>query len=78
MLNIASTCNLVQYQEKIIIRPWENGKNFNFGPNLEPQKLIILARFAPNLVPQFFFVGLTSTRCYTLLQAITVYHFKEN
>ena len=28
--------------------------------------------------PIFFFVNFTSTRCYTLLQAINVCHFKEN
>ena len=39
---------------------------------------LVLARFDPKLVPQIFFVGFTSTRCYTLLQAITVCNFKEN
>ena len=34
MLNIVSSCNLVQYQGKLMIQPWENGKNLNFGPNL--------------------------------------------
>ena len=38
---------------------WEKGKKTNFGPN-----------FNPNLVPEF--VGFTSTRSYTLLQAITM------
>ena len=28
--------------------------------------------------PKFFFMGFTSTRCYTLLQAITVCNFKDN
>ena len=39
---------------------------------------LILARFWPNLVPKDFFVGFISTRCYTLLEAITVCNFKEN
>ena len=78
MLIIVSTCNLVQYQGKLIMGPWENGKNLDFGPNLESQKLMILTRFAPNLVPKIFFVGFTSTRSYTLLQAIIVCNFKEN
>ena len=28
--------------------------------------------------PEFFFVGFTSIRCYTLFQAINVCNFKEN
>ena len=35
--------------------------------------------FGPNLVPTFFFMGfITSSRYYTLLQAITVWNLKEN
>ena len=45
-------------------------KNLVLGP--------ILARFAPNLVPEIFFEGFTSARCYTLLQAIIISNFKEN
>ena len=30
------------------------------------------------LAQKIFFVGFTSSRYYTLLQAITVYYFKEN
>ena len=45
---------------------WENGKKPNFAP------------FGLNLGPQIFFEDFTSTRCYTLLQAIIVYYFKEN
>ena len=54
MLIIVSTCNLVQYQGKLIMGPWENGKNLDFGPNLESQKLMILTHFAPTLVPKIF------------------------
>ena len=39
---------------------------------------LILARFDQNLVPKIFLVGFTSTRCYTLLQAILVCSLKEN
>ena len=39
---------------------------------------LVLACFDPKFVPQNFFVGFTSTRCYTLLQAITLCNFKEN
>ena len=28
----------MQYQEKLMMQLWKNGKNPNFGPNLEPQK----------------------------------------
>ena len=50
---------------------WENGKkNLILG--------LILACFSPNLDRQIFFVGVTSARCYTLLQAIIVFNFKEN
>ena len=52
-------------------------------PNLEKWQKnlilgLILVHFGPNLVPQFFFRGFTSTGCYTLLQAIIVCNFKEN
>ena len=46
---------------------WENGQNSSFGPD-----------FGPNLVPKNVSVGLTSTRTYTLLQAIIVSKFKKN
>ena len=32
------SCNLVQYQGKLKIQPWKNGKNPNLRPNLGPQK----------------------------------------
>ena len=34
--------------------------------------------FDPNLVPKIFFMAFTSTRYYTLLQAIIVFNFKKN
>ena len=42
-------------------------------PDKMAKKLVlglILACFGPSLVPKKFFVGFTSTRCYTLLYAI--------
>ena len=36
MLDIFPKCNLVQYQGKLVMQPWENGKNPNFGDNLHP------------------------------------------
>ena len=35
-MDIVPSCNLVQYQGNIIMQPWENGKNPNFGSNLNP------------------------------------------
>ena len=37
MLDIVPSCNLVQYQGKLIMQPWENGKNPNFRSNLAPE-----------------------------------------
>ena len=49
----------------------ENGK--------KPLSLgLILASFVPNLVHNNVFHGSTSTRCYTLLQAINICNLKEN
>ena len=39
---------------------------------------LVLARFNPKLVPKFFFVVFTFTRCYNVLKAMTVCNFKEN
>ena len=50
------------------LRKWQ--KNLSFGPDFGP--------FGPNFDPKTFFVDFTSTRCYTLLQVITVCNFKEN
>ena len=36
MLDIVARGNLVQYQEKLMMQLWENGKNPYFGPNLGP------------------------------------------
>ena len=52
------------------IQTWKYSKKPNFGPNF--------AVFGPNLAPQIFLWVFTSTRCYSLLQAIIVCNFKEN
>ena len=36
MLDTIPSCNLVQYQGKLMLQPWENFKNPNFGPSLGP------------------------------------------
>ena len=38
MLGIVPSCNLVQYQEKLMMQPQENDKNHNFKPNFGPPK----------------------------------------
>ena len=48
--------------KKVMNETWENSEKPNFGSNLDLQ----------------IFVGFTTTRCYTLLQAIIVYNSKEN
>ena len=42
MLGIVPSCNLVQYQEKLMIQPQENDKNHNFKPNFGPPKFFSL------------------------------------
>ena len=32
MLDIAPSCNPVQYQEKLMMQTWENGEKPKFGP----------------------------------------------
>ena len=36
MFDIVPSCNIVQYQGKLMMQPWENGKNPNFESNLRP------------------------------------------
>ena len=36
MLYIVPSCNNVQYQGKLMMQFWENGKNFNYKPNFGP------------------------------------------
>ena len=48
---------------------WENGKKTIFGPDF--------CLFLPKFVPPNFFLGFSSTRCSTLLQAITVYNSRK-
>ena len=39
MLHIVPSCNLVQYQGKLIMWPWENGKSPGFGSNFGTPKV---------------------------------------
>ena len=50
---------------------WENGKKTNFGSDFG----LFWPTFGPH---KFFCVGFTSTKCYALLKAIIVCHFKED
>ena len=49
MLNIVPSCNLVQYQGKLMNQTCKNDKKPNFGPDFGP--------FGPNLGPKKFFRG---------------------
>ena len=60
----------MQFTGKLMNQTWENDEKPNFGPDFGP--------FDPNLGPQNFFDGFTSTRCWTLSKAIIVCNFKEN
>ena len=55
MLDIIPSCNLVQYQGKLITQSWENGKNHNFRANLGPLKFFshvyVLYHNVPNYHP---------------------------
>ena len=63
MLENFARYHCMLFQGKLMNLNWENGENLVSG--------LILAQ-------KIFFVGFTSSRYYTLLQAITVYYFKEN
>ena len=61
----------MQFKGKLMNQTLEMVKKLILG--------LILARFNPNLAPPiFFFVGFTSTKCYTLLEAIIICNFMEN
>ena len=49
---------------------WKKDKKPNFGPDF--------GLFDPNLGPQTFFAGFTSTSSWTLFQAIILCNLKEN
>ena len=70
MLDIVANYHCTQFQEKIMNQNWENAGKPSARSNLLP--------FGPNLVLKTFFVAFNSTRCYPLLEAITVCNFKEN
>ena len=59
----------MQFHGKLMHQTEENGKKLNSMPDF--------GYFGPNFGPKIFFVNFTCTRCYTLLQAITVCNFKE-
>ena len=40
MLDIVSSWNLAQCQGKLMMQPWENDKNTNFGPNFGLQNFL--------------------------------------
>ena len=42
MLDIFPSCNIVQYQGNVMMQPWENDKNPNFGTSLGPLKFFSL------------------------------------
>ena len=60
---------LNRFKGKLINLTEENGKKNNFEPDF--------GLFGPNLVPKFFSVNFTFTRCHTLLQIIIVCNFKK-
>ena len=74
MLYIVASYYCMQFQGKQMCQTWENGK--------KPSSRSILAPLAQIWTPKnfiwIFLVGFTSTRCYTLLQAIIVCNFKNN
>ena len=58
------------FQGKLTNQTWDNGKNPSFGSDFDT--------FWPKFDPKVFFVGFTSARYYTLLQAIILSNIKEN
>ena len=70
MLHIVATYHCTQFQGKLMKQTWENSKKPNFGIDFGP--------LGPNLGLNFLFLDFTSTKCYRLLQGITVCNFKEN
>ena len=60
----------MQFKRKLINQTCKNGKKPNFGSDF--------GLFWPKFDLKTFFVGFTSSSCYTLLQAITVCNVKEN
>ena len=60
----------MEFPGKLMNKTRKNNKKPNLGPDF--------GLFGPYLVPKIFFAGFTSSKCYTLLQAIIVCNFKEN
>ena len=62
MFDIVASYHYMQFQGKLTNQTWEKGKKPSFRTNF--------GTFGPNLGPKIFFIDFTSTKCYTLLQAI--------
>ena len=71
MLDIDANYHFMQFQRKLMNLFLENGKKPSFSPDFG-------LFFAQIWSPKILFVGFTSSRCYTLLQAIIVCNFKDN
>ena len=71
MLDIIAIYHCIQLQGQLINLTWENGKK----PSLRPYFGLFWPIFGTQRV---FFVGFTSSKCYTLLEAIIVCNFEEN
>ena len=69
MLGIVASYPSMEFLGKLMNLTYENGNKCSFGPNF--------GFFGTNLVPKIF-LRFISTRCYTLLQAIIVWNFREN
>ena len=68
MLDIISSCSPVQYQEKLMMKTWENYKKPHFGYDLDP--------LGTNSSHQFFFffknLASSVTRCHGQLSSCTI------
>ena len=70
MLYIVESYHCVQFQGKLMNQTWENGQRPIFGKDFG----LFWPNFGP---PKIFVVRFTYNICYTLLQDMIVYNFKE-
>ena len=70
MLYIVASYHCMQFQGKLMNQTWENGQKPSFGKDFG----LLWPNFGP---PKIFVVRFTYTICYTLLQDMIVYNFKE-